>query len=135
MFEPPSEPWQIRFVANKINPIVRTELAKITKNKFAMYVNPATSDDADIQSARVAEKVVEWLEYELSLQEKDRENCLWGLCTGLSFVKPYWNPNKGRELPEAGLHEGDADVCIVPLFELKFDTSCSKWDEGHMGMP
>jgi hypothetical protein len=133
LFEPPAEPWQIRFVANYINPIVRTELAKITKNKFVMYVNPATSDDSDIQSARVAEKVVEWLEYELSLQEKDRENCLWALCTGVSFMKPYWNPNKGRELTdEQGkkvANEGDVDICIVPLFELKFDTSCSKWDE------
>ena len=130
--EPPMEPWQVRFVANKIQPIVRTELAKITKNKFAMFVNPATSDDSDIRSARVAEKLVEWLEYELSLQDKDRENCLWGLCTGISFVKPFWNTNKGREFSDGDgktLHEGDVDCCVVPIFELKFDSSCSKWDE------
>jgi hypothetical protein len=133
LVEPPLEPWQVRFTANKIQPIVRTELAKITKNKFVMYVNPATSDDNDVRAARVAEKVVSWLEYELGLQEKDRENCLWGLCTGISFMKPYWNPKKGREIriPEdlggGTIYEGDVDSCVVPLFELKFDTSCSKW--------
>lgn len=132
LVEPPLEPWQVRFVANKVQPIVRTELAKMTKNKFAMFVNPATSEDNDIRAARVAEKVVEWLEYELFLQEKDRENCLWGLTTGISFVKPYWNPRKGREFDDGDggtMREGDVDCCIVPLFELKFDTSYSKWDD------
>lgn len=130
IFEPPREPWQVRMAINKVQPIVRTEYAKITKNKFAMFVNPATSDDSDIRSARVAEKLVEWLEYELSLQEKDRENCLWGLCTGISFVKPFWNPNKGRGFEDGegnAMHEGDVDCCVVPLFELKFDSACSKW--------
>src|SRR5574344_231116 len=130
IFEPPREPWQVRMAINKVQPIVRTEYAKITKNKFAMFVNPATSDDSDIRSARVAEKLVEWLEYELSLQEKDRENCLWGLCTGISFMKPFWNPNKGRGFEDGegnAMHEGDVDCCVVPLFELKFDSACSKW--------
>ncbi len=66
--EPPKEPWQVRFSANKTQPIVRTEHAKITKNKFVMFVNPATSDDSDIRAARTAEKIVQWLEYDLSLQ-------------------------------------------------------------------
>ena len=33
LIEPIAEPWRVRFVANKIQPIVRTELAKMTKNK------------------------------------------------------------------------------------------------------
>lgn len=130
--EPPREPWQIRFVANKIQPIVRTELAKITKNKFVMFVNPATSDDSDVKSARTGEKLIEWLEYGLSLQDLDRDNCLWGLTTGISFVKPFWNPNKGREYVDTDgtlRHEGDVDCCLVPLFELKFDTSMSNWND------
>lgn len=132
IIEPPAEPWQVRYTANYIQPIVRTELAKLTKNKVVMYVNPATSDDNDIRAARVAEKVVEWLEYELGLQEKDADNCLWGLCTGISFMKPYWNPAKGREFDdgEGGkMREGDVDCCVVPLFEVKFDTSYSSWSD------
>lgn len=130
LVEPPCEPWQVRYVANKIQPIVRTELAKMTKNKFAMYVNPATSDNNDVRAARVAEKVVEFLEYELSLQALDRDNVLWGLCTGISFMKPYWNPQKGRKFDDGNgnvMHEGDVDCCVVPFFELKFDTSCATW--------
>lgn len=122
------EPWQVRYTANKIQPIVRNEWSKITKNKFVMFVSPATTEDGDIRSARIGDKIVEWLEYELSLQEKDRENCLWGLTTAISFIKPYWNPSKGREIGQ-GLHEGDVDLCVCSIFELKFDTSCSKWED------
>jgi len=140
LVEPPCEAWQVRYVANKVQPIVRTEWAKMTKNKFVMYVNPATTDNDDIKAARVAEKVVEWAEYELGLQALDRDNILWGLTTGLSFMKPYWNPQKGRALPQyaedgtqlyegAQRHEGDIDCCVVPFFELKFDTSCSTWKD------
>lgn len=132
LFEVPQEPWQVRFVANKIQPIVRTEQAKVTKNKFVMFVNPATTDDNDIKAARTGEKVNEWLEYALSLQEKDRELCLWGLTTGIAFMKPYWNLSKGREFQDEDgtpMHEGDVDCCVASLFELKFDTSYSKWED------
>lgn len=126
------EPWQVRLVENRIQPIVRTELAKITKNKFVMYVNPATLDDKDIKAARTAEKVNEYLEYALSLQEKDRELCLWGLTSGLAFMKPFWNPTKGRAFDDGTgnvIHEGDVDCCVVSIFELKFDTSCNRWED------
>lgn len=132
LVEPAKEPWQIRYIANKIQPIVRTELAKLTKNHFIMFVAPATNEDSDIKSARVADKVCSWLEYELGLQAVDRENCLWGLTTGVSFVKPYWNPSKGEKLIDfdgTEMHQGDVDCCVVSLFELKFDTSYTRWEE------
>ena len=47
-------------------------------------------------------------------------------------MKPYWNPQKGRKFDDGNgnvLHEGDVDCCVVPFFELKFDTSCSTWDD------
>lgn len=131
LVEPTLEPWQVRFTANKIQPIVRTELAKVTKNKIVMFVNPATTDDSDVKAARTAEKFNEWLEYALSLQEKDSELVLWGLTTGMAFMKPYWNPAKGRKIEYEGreIHEGDIDCCVVSIFEIKFDTSCSKWED------
>lgn len=133
LFEPPKEPWQVRYVSNRVQPIVRTELAKITKNKFIMIVVPASNDDEDIKSARVGEKVTEWLEYELNLNEKDQENGLWGLTTSISFVHPYWNPSKGLSIPDPETKEtvkqGDVDCDIVSMFELRWDSTASKWDE------
>ena len=65
LFEPPREKGQIRYVGNRIKKIVRTELAKVFKNKPVMQVIPASNDDIDIDSSVLGEKICEWLEYEL----------------------------------------------------------------------
>lgn len=127
LYEPEREPWQVRFVGNRIQPIVRTELAKITKNKPTIVVTPASNEDSDIKSARVAEKVADYLFYELDLKAKNQELGLWGLtCAG--FIKPFWNNNKGNDAGQ-GLKQGDVDADIVSPFEIDIDPSAKKWSE------
>lgn len=120
--EPPKEPWQIRLVANRIQPIVRTEHAKLIKNKPIMWVVPASEEREDVDSAKASEKLVEWMEYELDLQKQDRENSLGGLLQGTHYVKPFWNPNKGEEIqdPETGdiMKTGDVDVDLAGIFDI-----------------
>lgn len=128
LFEPPKDPWKVRLVANRIQPIVRTELAKITKNKPIMDVVPASDDEDDINAAKLGDKVIDWLEYELKLQSKDRKNVTWGITCGMGYVKPFWNINKGVEL-EPGTRQGDVDACIVSPFEIKFDPTAKEWSE------
>jgi len=128
----PKEDWQVQYTANRIMPIVRTELAKITRNKLTKTVVPASTEDEDIRAARLAEKVVEWLEYDLELQEQDQEAILWALTTRIGFIKPLWNPNKGTVLAtENGkqIREGDIDVEIMSLFEVKWDPAASRWKD------
>jgi hypothetical protein len=133
LIQPERQPWQIRMVANRIQPIVRTELAKITKNKPICDVIPASNEDNDIKASKTAQKICEWLEYELSLQRCDREICLQGLTTAMGFLKPFWNKNKGQKLqdPETGeiVMSGDVDVDIVSFFDVKFDMSASTWKD------
>ena len=133
LFEPPKEPHKVRMTINRVQPIVRTELAKITKNKFVMEVVPASNEEKDIDSSRIGDKVLEWIEYELDLQNRDRENALWGLTCGMGFVKPFWNSNKGDEVPdvETGevMKQGDVDIDIVSPFECKWDQTAKKWSE------
>lgn len=130
----PKEDYQVQYVANRIMPSVRTELAKVMRNKLTKKVIPATTEDADVRAARLAEKVVEWLEYDLKLQEIDEEAIMWTLVTRIGFVKPVWNPNKGVIIAtEDGkqIKQGDADIEVLNLFELKWDKSASKWEQAR----
>lgn len=133
LYEPPKDPTDIRLVANRISPIIRTELAKITKNKPIMTVIPASSEDEDINAAKIGEKIMEYLEYELDLQAKDRELIRWGLTCGTGFVKPYWKDSKGQKVkhPETGevFRTGDVEIDVVSPFELKFDQSANSWSD------
>lgn len=132
IFEPPAEPNQVRFVGNRIQPIIRTELSKLTKNKPIVNVIPASSDDDDVKSAHIAEKVLDNIWYKLNLQNMNKELAMWCLCTGTAFIKPYWNPNKGDKLiDEEGkpFKTGDIDVEVVNLFEILIDPSAKRWED------
>lgn len=132
LIEAPKSDGEVRYTANKIQPIVRTERAKILRNKPIMIAIPASTDDNDIKAARTEEKVIEWLEQELDLPEKDRRLVEWGL-VAIGFIEPFWNPNKGMAIPDPETGEvfkmGDVDIDVVSPFELKIDPSAKSWDE------
>lgn len=127
LYVPPKKSNEVRYIANKIQPIVRTEFSKLIKNKPICNVVPFSSNDDDIQSAHLGEKVCQALDFQMDLSEADKELIMNSLCFGISWVKPFWNPSLGVDL--GGVHEGDTDKDIVSPFELVWDNSAKKWSE------
>jgi hypothetical protein len=133
----PKEPWEVQYTANRILPSVRTELAKVLRNKLTKKVVPASSDDEDIRSAKVGDKVVEWLEYEKDLQAIDEEAVLWTLVTRISFIKVLWNPTLGIVIGEEGgrpIKEGDIEFEVCNIFEMKWDPAASNFKKASWKM-
>lgn len=130
VFEAPNPKKKSRYTANRLIKIVRTEHAKIFKNRVIMSVNPASSEDEDLGAAKVGDKVAAWVEYDKKLQTKDSRLVLWGLTTRIAFMHPYWNPALGQLAnPETGEHEGDVDFDVLSCFEVKFDRAATCWDD------
>ena len=133
LYEPSQEPYKVRLVANHIQPIIRTELSKITKNKPILECIPATNNDDDINSAEVTEKLIEFLQYDLNLEDKDKDVIMWALLTGNGFLKVFWNPSKGDKIqdPQTGeiLKLGDVDIDIISPFEIRLDPTAQSFDE------
>ena len=91
---PKAPPWRVRIVINKIRTAVRTECSKLTSNKPIPTVIPATTEDEDYTAARVAEQI---LKAEFATMEFDKmfkSYVWWGVVTGNSFIKSYWNPKE-----------------------------------------
>ena len=61
LIDPVVPPYRIRSIRNKIKPIIRTEMSKITSNKPNASVVPASNDDKDLYAAMAGEKVWETL--------------------------------------------------------------------------
>lgn len=127
LYVPPMKSGEVRYKANKIQPIVRTEFAKLIKNKPICNVVPFSSNDDDIQAAHVGEKVCLAMDFQMDLSEADKELIMSGLTFGIAWIKPFWNQSLGVDL--GGIHEGDVDKDIVSPFELVWDTSAKKWSE------
>lgn len=97
LVSPKAPPWRVRLVINKIRTAVRTECSKLTMNKPIPVVVPATTEDEDYASARVAESI---LKSEFATEEHEaltRNWVWWGSTTGNAYIKSYWDPSKVDE--------------------------------------
>jgi hypothetical protein len=82
-------------VDNRIRPIVRKEIAKITKNRPTPVAEPATPNEKDVIVARYEERFVEHIWRELHLDQKRRAALLWSRVCGAGFWKITWDPEAG----------------------------------------
>lgn len=128
-----SNDGRTHFVANRIQKIVRTELAKIVKNKPIMACVPASNEEDDIRASKVGDKVLEYLEYKHKLHHAvDKKVIMWGLTTEIGYVHPYWDPSKGDAVTsEDGESVTLGEECfdVLSAFDVIIDPDAKEWDE------
>jgi len=88
---PKAPPWRVRMVVNRIRPIIRTEIAKLTAQKPTAYVIPATGEEQDKAAAKAAEQIWESAYRDLEVGKLIRRALWWGTICGNSFIKSYWD--------------------------------------------
>lgn len=106
---PAAPPWRVRMVANKIRPVIRTELSKVTASKPTSRIFPASNDDADIFAARAGEQIWDSIYRQKKVRNTLRRSMFWTLICGNGFIKDYWDA--GRLDPNANVM---GDIRIVP---------------------
>lgn len=94
LYIPPAPYYRSRPVINRIRPIIRTELSKLTAQKPSATVVPATGEDEDLAAAQAAEQIWESVYNQKKIASVFRQTMLWTLCCGTGFMKTYWDPNK-----------------------------------------
>lgn len=95
IYEPTLEPWRIKFVDNRIIGIVRTDTAKMTKDRPVFVVAPRTGDESDINAALLGERIAEFEWGNLQLQRKLRKALLWSRVCSAGFMKVTWDKHAG----------------------------------------
>ena len=146
--EKPKESWEERVTVNRIRPIIRTELAKITKSKPQFNVIAASNEEEDIDSSKVGTQALDFIWRNSNMDEKRFKSALWQITTGTGIVKTWWNDKLGDEaqlntlddqgefsLDEQGQEVmqaqklGDIDNSVVSPFDFTFDPSATEFDE------
>jgi hypothetical protein len=94
LYIPPAPYYRARPVLNRIRPIVRNELAKLTAQKPTATIVPSTGEDADLAAAQAGEQIWESVYKGKKIPNIFRQAMLWALCTGNGFMKTYWDPDK-----------------------------------------
>ena len=81
-----------RITVNRIEPIIRTEIAKTTSGHPSATVIPASNDDDDLMAAQAAEQVWQAM-YDKANFQTDilQKSEFWRAVTGNAFIKTYWD--------------------------------------------
>lgn len=99
---PPVAGGRVRTVDNRIKPIVRSEHARLTRNRPTGTVLPQGTDPADIRAARAADDVILHTYRESELDNYIEDAILWSLFGGSALLNCHWSPTKLSPFDEPG---------------------------------
>lgn len=94
LYTPPAPYYRARPIINRIRPLLRTEMAKLTAQKPNAFIVPASSDDRDMYAANAGEQIWESLYRFKKFHNVLRRAVFWACVTGNGFIKTYWDENK-----------------------------------------
>jgi hypothetical protein len=93
LYVPPVPNYRSRPVFNRIRPIIRKELAKLTAQKPTAVIVPSTSEDRDLYAAQAGEQIWDSVYRDKKISRPFNQAVFWALTTGNGFMKHYWNPS------------------------------------------
>ena len=79
--------WQEKEVFNHIAPIVEIRISKICSNTPAVTVIPASSDESDVESAKLSKEILNSVSNRLNLLDIEKTATTWSEICGTSFYK------------------------------------------------
>lgn len=116
---PKAPPHRIRLTINRVRPMVRTELARVTQQKPNASVVPATAEDEDLSAAYAAEQVWESISRTRKAPASFRQAAFWMLICGTGFVKTWWDSSKGPmgadPMDPFGAQKPMGDICYAAV--------------------
>ncbi len=126
--------WQEREVFNHIAPIIETRLAKLGRVKATISVRPYSSDDADVNVAKLSTGVLRTISEENNIGELINNSNIWSEICGSVFYKVVWDEDKGVTIGQNKskkiIKEGDVNLIVCPPHEIFPDKlSASSIDE------
>lgn len=98
LYIPPAPYFRARPVINRIRPIIRTEISRLTAQKPSATVVPSTGEDNDTSAAQAAEQIWDSIYRSQKIGARFRQSVLWTLTCGTGFMKTYWDPKKKSKL-------------------------------------
>lgn len=119
--------WQEREVYNHIAPIVEARISKLCAIKPKISVVPASSNENDVNTAKISKNIINSIYSKLKLSEKIQLATNWSEICGTSFYKVIWNDNSGTTVgfnnENYEIKDGEVDITVCPPYEIYPDNN------------
>lgn len=116
------KPGERRIVDNQLLPKWRRQVADLIKNDPEMSVVPNTTEEEDLQAAKIGDKVLKFWWRNGHMKRTIRQLAVWIYSTGNGFLQDVWDPAIGpyQVQPETGklVYEGDVKCNLWSPFEV-----------------
>jgi hypothetical protein len=96
LYKPQLSADRMTITDNRIQPAVRTEVAKLTKHRPTFTCIPRTAGDDDIAAAELAEQILEYQWTHLEMQDRFPRALLWSRTACAGFLKVLWDKSLGE---------------------------------------
>lgn len=107
-----------KLVVNRIKPVVRTEVARLTSQEPTAEVVPASNEEIDVMAAQAAEAVFNGCRTRLNLQAVLRQAAWWCSVTGVGYIKTYWDAKYEEDDGNGQIKYGDHCYSSVSPFNV-----------------
>jgi len=140
---------QNAYIGNEIEPIVRTLVSYMTRQKPTGDVYPDGQEQSQKNVANVANVILE-AKYDLDHEyDTSQMAAFWALTTGCVWAKDYWDPNAGLYVPNKGpdgnvildqegnptdSKTGNNAVAVKTAFEMTVDHSTTNFRDQPLVM-
>lgn len=99
LMEVPAPDHKVRLPINLVNPTVRTEYAKLLKNRPIAECVPRSADKNDLDAGKMGDKILNsYVEKEFDMRSVRREALIWALTCGLGAIFVDYDPNAQGEI-------------------------------------
>jgi hypothetical protein len=115
LYTPPAPYYRARPVVNKIRPLMRTEMAKLTAQRPTAFVIPASSEERDMYAANAAEQIWDSVYKQKNIHKLLRRAVFWSSLTGNGFIKSWWDDEK-----EDLISDQMGDICFESITPFHF---------------
>jgi hypothetical protein len=134
--EEPNPQGLPRVTVNRIEPIVRTEIAKTTSGHPSATVIPASNDDDDLMAASAAEQVWQSLYDRENFQTRILQKAeFWRASTGNAFIKTYWDPSIKEIVPTPVVDQFTGEKKVIQQTASTGDVKFEVVSPFHMFVP
>jgi len=87
---------RVTITDNRTRPIIRTEVAKLTKARPEWDAIPTGLDDQSVSDAQSAGRLIDWNWDEFGMAENRRAAIEWSRVVCAGFIKTTWDRNAGK---------------------------------------
>jgi hypothetical protein len=109
----PEIPNRVRLKINKIRPIMRTQVSRMTSQKPSATVIPSSSEDEDVLAAEAGESVWEHISESEEYQKHLINAAWWASNTGIGYIKQEWDKS---------FHDEDANNGKGAMGKIKYSS-------------